>query len=61
MKLLVTQMQEIIRGTDLKEKFRTSVLDMISLRWLELLLIGYTHLQFMCEVWVTDRNLALSA
>lgn len=52
MKLLGTQMQEIMRGTDLKEKFGTSVLEMLSLRWLELLLMGYTNLEFMFEVWL---------
>lgn len=45
-------MQEIMRGTGLKDKFRTSILDMLSLRWLELLLIGYTNLEFMFEVWL---------
>lgn len=61
MKLLVTQMQEIMSGTDLKEKFRASVLDMLSLRWLELLRIGYTNIEFMCEAWASDRNLVLPA
>ena len=34
MKLLVTQMHKIIRGTGLKEKIRSSILGMLNLRCL---------------------------
>ena len=53
------QEQQIGSGTGLK-KFKTSVLDTLILRCL-LLLIGYTNLDLMCEVSVSDVNLALSA
>ena len=58
MKLLVIQMQEIMRGTGMKEKIRNSVLDVLSLKclWLDI-----TNLEFISEVGVSDINLELSA
>ena len=56
--MLVIQMQEIMRGTGMKEKVRNSVLDVLSLKclWLDI-----TNLEFISEVGVSHINLELSA
>lgn len=56
--MLVIQVQEIMRGTGMREKIRNSVSDMLSLKrlWLDI-----TNLEFISEVCVSDVNLELSA